>query len=265
MRKRKNPQKTEKILFAIRAIESRNLDRPYANISEISKESKISRPTIYNHLPILIKRKDVFEVEGKGRGNWVQSFYAKSVRKTYELMLKTEASLKQFTEQPVQEVDTTDKNFNENLTLKISKNSSELDRNMLSDREWLKSIYDNYFVGSHRNVFSKTANILYFAKKYSNLASDLDETLKEWFNIIRNKERYLESKFLSFLIAGFRVLSKIMCDVKALVNTANFICDNQLSDNRFIFTKSANEILNQDALELDALFDSLDGTLKVSG
>ena len=121
--------------------------------------------------------------------------------------------------------------------------------------------YDNYFVASHRNVFSKNANILYFAKKYGNLVSDLEKTLQEWFFIICNKERYLESKFLPFLQAGFPVLTNIMCDVKALVNTANFISDNHLSEERFIFTKNVNKILNQGALELDALFDSLDVTL----
>ena len=197
-------------------------------------------------------------MEGKGRGYWVQSFYAKSVRKTYELMLKKDVALKQFLETPPKDVDTTAKTFHENLTLAVSETPSEFDKKVLADLELLQSIYNNYFIVGHRNVFSKNANILYFAKKYGNLVSDLDKTIKEWFEIIYNKERYLESKFLSFLHDGFPVLSKILCDVRALVNTANFICDNHLSEKRFIFTKSASEILNQDALELDALFDSLE-------
>ena len=256
--KKIKPQITQKILLAIGNVESRNLDRPYANISEIFKESGISRPTVHKYLPILIYRQEVFYVEGKGRGTWVQSRYAKSARKTYELMLKKEVALKQFLETPPKDVDTGAKDFDEKLTLGVSFLPSELDKKLLSDLDSLKSIYNNYFVAEHRKVFSKTANILYFVTKYGNLVSDLEETLKGWFEILCYKERYLESKFLPFLQDGFPVLSKILCDVRALVNTANFICDNHLSEKRFIFTKSASEILNQDALELDALFDSLE-------
>jgi hypothetical protein len=256
VQKNKKVQITEKIWLAIRKVESRNLDRPYANISEISRESGISRPTIYNHLHILKIRQEVFEAKGKGRGTWVQSRFAKSARKTYELMLKKEAELKQFMEQPPQEVDTTTKDFPEKLTLGVSFFPSELDMKVRPDIEQLRSILRNF-----RNVFSKHSNILIFAEKYGKLVSDLEEMIKQWFYIIWNKERYLESKFLPFLQEGFPVLTKILCDLKALVNTANFICDNQLLDKRVIFAKSTNEILNQCAFELDALFDSLDVTL----
>ena len=260
--KKIKPSITKKILLAIRNVESRNLDKPYANISEISKESGISRPTVHKYLPILLLKQDIFEVEGKGRGTWVQSRYAKIARLTYESMLKKEASLKQFIEQAFQKkVYTTDNNFDEYLTLGVSFLPSELDKTVLSDLESLKSIYDNYFKVVHRKVFSKKARILYFAKKYVNLVSDLEKTQQEWFDILCNKERYLESKFLPFLQYGFPVLSKILSDVRALVNTANFICDNQILDARFIFTQNVNKILNQGALELDALFDSLDVTL----
>jgi hypothetical protein len=99
-------------------------------------------------------------VEGKGRGTWVQSFYAKSIMKSYELMLKKDVELKQFLETPPQEVDTAAKDFPEKVTLGVSEKPYEFDEKLLSDLEWLHSINNNYFVAGHRKVFSKNPRIL---------------------------------------------------------------------------------------------------------
>lgn len=258
-REKATPQLTKKILTAVREIESRNLNRPYANINEIHKETKISRPTIYKYLEILKTNSLVFEVHGKGRGSWIQTCYAETVIGKYQNVLKEalkkDVDLYDFRENP-KNINVDDPAFFENLNLVLWEDAKDLNKKMLADFEWLQSSRDNYFIAEKRNVFSRNPNSLLFAKEYGKLACDLEDTLSEWFVILCNKERYLESRHLTFLQKGFPVLSKIMCDIKALVHTANFICDNDLAEAMFCFGAGVSETLDGCAAELKRLIES---------
>ncbi|MBT0160007.1 HTH domain-containing protein [Candidatus Bathyarchaeota archaeon A05DMB-2] len=250
-------QNQERILKAIRKIETRDLTRPYANILEIHRETGISRPTIYKHIKALQSKQLVFPVQAKGKGTWVQSRYAKVARKIYEETLQKDLDLQQFIENPPRrEITPEEKDgFREKLTLALVPEKSELTRKIHSDVADLKNILEGYFSkGKGKlNLFLKNPIPLWFARRYTPVAADFEDTLQEWQIILYNKEYYEKGFDFEKLKESATLLSKVICDLNSLVHTANFLAINyQYIDDvvRFQFRDSAERTLDSCAIAL---------------
>lgn len=253
-------QNQEQILKAIREIESQDPSRPYANISEIQRATKISRPAIYKHLKVLKQKALVFPVHAKGRGTWLQSKYAQIVKKQYEEMLKKDIDLQKFIAEP-QKADENASDFREKLTRALLTNSSELDLYIKSELEWLKEIRTDYFTEGKRKLFSKNPVPLWFARQYGKIVTDFEDELVEWQNIIYNREQYYDNQVkIEHLKEATANLFKVFCDLKALVYTANFLAINyqHLDDAvRFRFHDDADQTLDMGAATLEKVIACL--------
>jgi DNA-binding transcriptional ArsR family regulator len=188
----------KKILDAVYEIESKDLTRPYANITEISLTSGLSRATVRKHLKILEMRNMVLKVAGKGRASWYSSYYAIQAKGVYEDLLRRDQELNSIVDTPVKKLKLSSSILTEcegiksarkkrpisleELTLILQGRGTDFETSLLSNLKWLNRIRIDYFskTGRMRKVLEGVTGYATFLYSSSRLEEDLEMLEKTW-------------------------------------------------------------------------------------
>lgn len=139
----KSEKNNELILKAIIDIEN---SKTWASMGEIKEKTKLSESVITKSLSSLIKENLVSPLLD-GNNERYQSKSSRIIRRQTSDFLTGKLLIRGFKENPFRNSD--EKQLKNNLVLACVEDSSELKSHLVSNKETLQSIFDDYFTGKH--------------------------------------------------------------------------------------------------------------------